>query len=651
MNVSYPRTLAVSLVMMAAVGVFSIAWYRVERERAWKEARWLIESEKDFYRVSVTRAEADLSAQLAALLETESARPFYHYQNLYHEPRGAYENGISIIPSPLAEGTGSPWIRAHFQIDARGLLTLPTLNEEAPKANSGVDLAAQRRIRDALLPLAESFRRAANETPLQTEGMTTQFVPYPGEALTQSAEEAPSVPVQEEESPRQQAYSSGKIQRQQMDQGAWEQNSMASSLYNQLKEPGKEGRVSGKGMGTKQAASGTVQIDTEAFSWSPAIAASDGLLVALRRVMTPDGILVQGFQVDHDQIDALLGKAGHRLTGAPEDHSRHLLQKQEFDEGRWVTYAGPAIDPAGLPPCRYAGHPHTASETLLFQPLAQAPGGITLDISYQLDSVKKMGSRIVAQIPWRWFRVFCYALVPAAFTIVMVAGAESLALRRSRFAAAAAHELRTPLAGLRMYSEMLAEGLGDPARARDYARRLADESARLGRVVANMLGFTRIERGNFSVQPESGDLAEAVRGTIETSRPSLEALGASLAVDLPREPLTARFDRDAVAQILQNLLDNAEKYGRGGADRTITVRLAQADGKAVLTVADRGPGIPPDDRRRLFTPFRRGADPDAPAGLGLGLAITRSLARAQGGDVTHADNPGGGSAFIVTFPA
>jgi len=203
---------------------------------------------------------------------------------------------------------------------------------------------------------------------------------------------------------------------------------------------------------------------------------------------------------------------------------------------------------------------------------------------------------------------------------------------------------------VRMYGEMLAEGLGNPDRQRTYARRVAAEADRLGRVVSNVLDFTRLERGNLSVSPTPGDLGAAVTEIVARIAPTLVGHGATVAVSLDPGSHEACFDRDALAQIVSNLIDNAEKYTRGAADRAITVRVEHLPTGFRVSVRDHGPGIAPALRRRLFRAFSRGADADQPAGLGLGLALARVLVEAQGGRVDYRDADGGGAEFGVTLP-
>jgi two-component system sensor histidine kinase KdpD len=175
-----------------------------------------------------------------------------------------------------------------------------------------------------------------------------------------------------------------------------------------------------------------------------------------------------------------------------------------------------------------------------------------------------------------------------------------------------------------------------------------------------VLGFTRLERGALQVRPEPGDLAAVVRDCVDRQRPALEAAGASVELSVADDLPSVSFDRDAVAEILQNLIDNAEKYSRPAKDRSIKVSLScRREGRekgrfvgsgAILSVSDRGPGISSDMRRRLFRPFARGSHDDAPAGLGLGLALVKALAEAHRGSISYEGRADGGSIFMVFLP-
>jgi len=249
----------------------------------------------------------------------------------------------------------------------------------------------------------------------------------------------------------------------------------------------------------------------------------------------------------------------------------------------------------------------------------------------------------------QFFAIGALAVAAAGFVVVLVRRAESLALERSRFAAAAAHELRTPLAGLRLYGDLLADGLGDPEKMRDYARRMSEEAARLGRVVSNVLAFSQLERDQLKIEAHVDSLSDVLRELADAVQPTIHRSGATLDLDVAPE-LRARFDGDALARIVANLLDNAEKYSRDAADRTIRLS-ARADGGMVeVAVEDRGQGVP--DATALFKPFARGTNGnDNPAGLGLGLALSLAQARAMGGELSYAPREGGGARFVLRLPA
>jgi signal transduction histidine kinase len=251
----------------------------------------------------------------------------------------------------------------------------------------------------------------------------------------------------------------------------------------------------------------------------------------------------------------------------------------------------------------------------------------------------------------RTFAVTAAAVFLAAAAVVWILlQTDRLARQRAQFAAAAAHELKTPLAGLMLHSEMLAENLGDAASRERYAATVSSEAGRLGRVVSNMLDLSRLERGADLAHPRPGDLADFVRRFLDRTRPRLEDRGVTLEEAIQSGLPPVVFDDDALSQILDNLFDNAEKHTRSTPDRKVCVSAELHADKVRITIADNGPGIPRHQRRGLFKPFDRPDGSDGTPGLGLGLALARSLARAQGGELELVPADGPGTTFNLTLP-
>jgi two-component system sensor histidine kinase KdpD len=238
----------------------------------------------------------------------------------------------------------------------------------------------------------------------------------------------------------------------------------------------------------------------------------------------------------------------------------------------------------------------------------------------------------------------------AAAVVWILFQIDRLATQRARFAAAAAHELKTPLAGLLLHAEMLAEDLGDSEHRSHYAATISSEADRLGRVVGNMLDLARLERATPLAAPRAGDLGRAVEQRVEQQQTRLEDAGVSVEVDIEQDLPTALFDADALGQILDNLLDNAEKHTRMVEDRQVTVTVGADDDHLRIEVADNGPGIPRSQRRTMFRPFDRSEDAVGRPGLGLGLAVARSFARAQDGELELDAENVDGAKFILTIP-
>ncbi len=228
-----------------------------------------------------------------------------------------------------------------------------------------------------------------------------------------------------------------------------------------------------------------------------------------------------------------------------------------------------------------------------------------------------------------------------------------LAQQKTDFVSNVSHELKTPLTSIRMFADLLAEGrVTEPERQSTYLKIISAESARLTRLINNVLDFARLERGAPGGEKRPCDLVETTRDVVETCLPHLEAGGQNMLCEIEAEELPISGDRDAIAQIVLNLVSNAEKYG--GGEILVRVRRQETAAGALgcIDVLDRGPGVPPKEVESIFLPFHRLNDSLSSGipGSGLGLTLSRRMARVHGGDITYTPRAGGGSCFTLALP-
>jgi signal transduction histidine kinase len=230
----------------------------------------------------------------------------------------------------------------------------------------------------------------------------------------------------------------------------------------------------------------------------------------------------------------------------------------------------------------------------------------------------------------------------------------TLARQKTDFVSNVSHELKTPLTSIRMFSELLAEGrVSDAGKQRSYLGIITAETARLTRLINNVLDFARLERGEKKYNFQPCDLAGLVHETAETYRPHLETNGFKFECHLPETVLMVNGDRDALAQIVVNLLSNAEKYSDSRKEIVLEVEQRTSPlPHAEVRVLDRGLGVPSGCETKIFEQFYRAHDSLSSGiqGSGLGLTLARQIARAHGGDIAYQPRAGGGSSFILTLP-
>jgi signal transduction histidine kinase len=226
--------------------------------------------------------------------------------------------------------------------------------------------------------------------------------------------------------------------------------------------------------------------------------------------------------------------------------------------------------------------------------------------------------------------------------------------RKDEILGRVAHDLRNPLGAVAGFASTLERLLDDvlDEQARSMFRRITRQAERMQRMVDDLLDASAIERGALTLELGDADLRPLVAEVAERHAAAASAKGVPLVADVPDEPVVVRADADRIAQVLDNLVSNAVKFSPADAGATVTVRSRTEDAVAVIRVADEGPGVPIDERERIFVPFERAAarPTGAERSTGLGLAITRSIVSAHGGSVTVTETPGGGACFEVRLP-
>ena len=225
----------------------------------------------------------------------------------------------------------------------------------------------------------------------------------------------------------------------------------------------------------------------------------------------------------------------------------------------------------------------------------------------------------------------------------------ALARLRADFVSSVSHELRTPLAQIRMFAELLRMGWIRNEEERQRSLEIVDQEARrLSHLVDTVLAFERGERGKVPLRIETVALAPLLMEVRDAFAPLARARRATLAMQLD-ECVGAMVDAGALRQVLINLLDNAVKYGPDGQEVRIT--LTGGD-RARISVEDDGPGIPVNERERVWEPFRRLARDanSAVAGSGIGLAVVRELVERQDGTVRIEGSATGGARFVIELP-
>ena len=380
-------------------------------------------------------------------------------------------------------------------------------------------------------------------------------------------------------------------------------------------------------MGSEKPADDLVQVRVEPFV-PMTVAGADGdngvfagQVFLLRHVQIEDKHWVQGFRLDESAL----------IRQVSDSTQQFLRRGMGFD-----------ISKAELASAAYTAVLDFGFGEVVLNLIEEQPGWIT--------------ARVV-QIR-NWF----FAILAVVWLAVIVAlGAfwrnmyEQVQLSRKKddFISAVSHELRTPLTSIRMYTEMLEKDwVKSDEKRKEYYTTMRQESERLTRLIENVLDFSRIQRGKKQYDFTIGDVNACVKDVVEMMRPYADRAGFKLLTSFgDLEPFA--FDRDAVVQIVINLIDNALKYAKEAEDKHILICTGRQKDYVTIEVEDHGPGIGRAQQKKIFEAFYRCGDESTrqATGTGLGLALVKRFAEAHYGFVEITASKPHGALFRVGLKA
>ena len=611
MGIAFGTCLAV---LLAAMGWISLKALRLERAeiRARRQAEAARRQEAQARRDAALEEDVQLALYRMEFVATplvarESARPYSVYRTFL---AGDVPNGMDTGPpragravSPLVE-EGCPDVLVHFQLEPDGRLTSPRVPGPAERAIVIPHHIGRADVEEARRQLARLAAVVDRETLLAR---------LPGAA----AEPAPVVvPLAETTAQRR----------------------MNDEYQRALAQRGRGvAEFSRRAQGFQQSANAAVQNFAPP---SPASASSqaggapmkpfwiDDHLICARRVRVGRLEYIQGCLLNWPSIE-------QALLMAIEDLLPHADLQPVADDGAEESRRLAAL-PVRLVPGRSA--PDEAW-------LGQVGSG----------AVPAEAERLLSPIRLSLLVAWGCVLLAAGAVAVLVAGVIRLSERRAAFVSAVTHELRTPLTTFHVYTEMLAEGMvpeGD--RQQEYLSTLRAEASRLSHLVENVLSYARLERGRGDGRVERVSLGGLLEPILARLADRARQDGMEIAVEPDEDALATvvRANPSAVEQILLNLVDNAGKYARSAADKRIHVSFRRADGAIDLRVRDHGPGISQAASRRLFRSFSKSAHDaaDSAPGVGLGLALSRRLARDMGARLRLDGSVTDGACFVLALP-
>jgi signal transduction histidine kinase len=603
----------------------------------------------------------EMEQALATLVQQEESRAIDEY-NFYMSPGEAYRGSANEIRSPLSSLPQQNYILGYFQNNPDGSF-------QTPLTQAGKSVAADRK--DAVAQLEDANRIFNRKRTTATDKITAPPAKAVAKAeqkqqggfaeryldLTRSQKPKAHLGQKEKRFEKVTIAQAKNVARQEEPQTAESPAPSAGSFsksrvgprsavadlpgntdeHQAAKIAGRREPYPMESEATAPREAAPEGQDQESFQVEVAplqsVFIGDERVFIFRRIMINQKIFRQGFVL---KVQAFLNHLAQNYFIDQPMADFANLRLQVIDQGQEIG----RVD---------AGIPSHDPKFILNRGFPSPFGFLTATLS--CDEIPSSTGRntlmIMVVVLAAIFLIGLFAIYKSAQTIV------DLSERRSQFVSSVTHELKTPLTNIRMYIEMLEQGIAkDTEREQAYFQIINSEGSRLSRLINNVLDLAKLEKKQRPLNMTAGTFEEVIAEVQTVMQAKLRQEGFSLEID--RENIRPfKYDREAMIQVLINLIENSIKFGQSAVRKEITIRLYQDADRVVIAVADRGPGIPPHALKKVFDDFYR-VDNDLARktrGTGIGLALVKKFINLLGGQVTAENNPGGGCTIIISLPA
>jgi signal transduction histidine kinase len=598
-----------------------------------------------------------MEEELASFVLEEEARPVDQYR-YYYAPSQEISAPQSLVPSPLSQPPKKPYILGYLQNDPDGSFQTPLVKSDkaippertqlVAQLNEANKIFNQKRTTVAEPAEAKSADILAKREREQVSTFADKYLD-----LSRSKKSSRAYLGQEksrvEEITPDQAVNLARRDQEQRTTQRWQQpetqaeeekpKQVLSEVGARMAgEPAKdegavpEGRYAAAPIRPPAPLLDSQKLQVEVDPLQ-SVFINERQIFIFRRIVINNQIFRQGFVLLVDEF--LTHLAEEYFSGQPMAAFANL-RLSVVDRGEETTshLSGATVQ-----------HPNFSLDRTFPRPFSFLRATLTC------DRIPRSVGRSTLNI---MMAVLAFIILMGLFAIYRSAR-EVMALseRRSRFVSSVTHELKTPLTNIRMYIEMLEQGIArDPEREQEYFRILGSESSRLSRLINNVLEFAKLEKKQTRLDLKEGTLKEVIQEVKEVMQEKLRQEGFSLKVEMEELP-PFKYDREAMIQILINLIDNSMKFGKSMPNREITIKAWSEPDTAKISISDTGPGIPRHDLKKVFDDFYR-VDSDltrTTGGTGIGLALVKKLVTLMAGSVKADNNDGPGCTITISLPA